>query len=148
MCGRIALCFLVIWLSIAAIRQAAADVCGTWKVARVLPTPNVQAKALPDFVGKVLVYSTNKVSIGDKAIALKPSYRRRQISEDALWKQYFVRNADLSLPKTDVGVVEVREQNREIVEVGTILFLRNRNEMVTTWEGVFYELIRSGVPCQ
>ena len=125
-------------------QDAAALVCGTWKVNRIIPTNGVHGDVVKGFVGASIVYSASEMLVGARSVARAPNYSMATKTRKLFFVETFVDLPDLGVMTTEVAVVTVTSgpNHRELHEPGDMLIVRNKDTLITTWAGVFYELTR------
>jgi hypothetical protein len=124
-------------------------VCGHWVVKRILRTTNVQRSpaALEKYVGLRATYSASEMRFGKTTIH-HPMYSVSRLSDAEFLRKSTIPLTQLGIGRKSVIVVEVRDNaGKDVAQAGTELFVRNRNEIITTWDGGYFELVRTG-PCR
>ncbi len=118
-------------------------ICGDWKVERIISTPNVQGTSKANFVGRTVSYAHDRMRFGSAAIEMPKYVLSHQSAADFFDGARFELK-QLGITGDSVVVVEVRNASNEgMTEPGTLVFVRNNREIVTGWDGVYYELLRT-----
>ncbi len=123
-----------------------ASVCGRWVVKRVLRTANVQTSptSLEKYLGVRALYSSSEMRFGEDGIR-HPLYSVSRLSDVEFFRKSTVPLTQLGIRAKSVVVVEVRDSaGKDVVRPGTELFVRSGSEIITTWDGGYFELVRTG----
>lgn len=124
------------------------DVCGDWLVKTLLPTSNVQASpaSLKRYVGTKAVYTSAAMKFGRLTVQ-HPLYSQRRLSDQNFFEENYILLAEIGVKKNGIVDVEVWDSaGRGVTRPGTELFIKSRTQLVTTWDGGYFELVRTG-PC-
>jgi hypothetical protein len=79
----------------------------------------------------------------------RPLYKVSQLSDAEFFKQSTIPLTQLGIQGQSVAVVDVTDHSgNDVVHPGTELLIRNQNEIITTWDGGYFELVRKGTPCR
>jgi len=124
-------------------------ICGSWTVKRILHTSNVQASpdSIKNFLALDVTFFSSEMKFGDRVVE-HPSYEVKRMSERDFFDETGIPLKQLDIRGTWVDTVEVLDSaGKSLVAPGTLLFVRNKNAIISTWDGLFFELIRKGKPC-
>ncbi len=129
--------------------QPPTSVCGHWVVKKILNTTNDQAspRSLKKYLGLEAEYLPSEMRFGNDVVP-HPLYMVSRLSDVDFFKQNFIPLTQLGIGQKSVVVVEVKDhEGKDVVRPGTELFVRTQNEIITTWDGGYFELSRNGAPC-
>ena len=115
------------------------SVCGHWVVAKVIATSNIQGSPNKSFLGEEATYLASKAQFGRRFSFSHPLYRERLWSR-AAFRHAYVSARELRIRGERVAEVDVLDpHNRRFSDVGDALLVRNGRQIITLWNGVFYE---------
>ena len=126
--------------------QPPGSICGRWVVKKAIPwavEPNnkylgLQVEYLPLTMrfGKEVI--NNPVYVVDR-------WSQRDFSEGFHGLYLNV----IGIKGNSVVVVKIfrHQKSKEFIGPGTLLFIRNENQIITEWNGIFYVLQRDGPSC-
>jgi hypothetical protein len=127
---------------LAACRSAGHPFFGEWRLMS-FSSPGVSALSPVEattWIGTIASYEKNRAAFG-KSTCPRPTYTIRLLSPEEFLQEYRVRASDLGLTGTPLTLVTVgcatNWSNR-----GSFLILKSPDTMLTTWDGVFFELER------
>ncbi len=118
---------------------------GTWVVAghscpHICAMSNEEAGA---WIGREVRISATAVSFADSSCP-NAMYVRSSRSVDEFFRDWRVLPATLGIEQDPVVEVAVRCGGEEWVAPGSLLIVKGPGELLTVWDGVFFELRRSG----
>lgn len=126
--------------------QPPRSICGRWVVKRLLPTTNVQTSpaSLKKHVGQRAVYWSSEMKFGRTAIE-HPLYSTRKLSSAEFFRDSRIPLTELGIKGESVVVVKIRDSaGKDVVRPGTELFIKTPKEIITTWNGGHFLLVRTG----
>ncbi len=129
-------------------RQPPQPVCGHWVVKKVIPTSGISEAPNKAFLGLRATYLPAEMEFGQRVRIFNPLYKERRWSRARFFQASHISASELGIKcKSVLEVDALDHRGGEVVDVGTMLFIRNENRLVTLWNGVFYQLDRVGTPC-
>jgi hypothetical protein len=129
--------------------QPPPSICGTWMVRRLLQTGGVSIspEELKKLLGIRAIYSPSAMQFGD-IVATNPVYIVSRKSNDEFFSDNHIPISQLGIKSNTVLEVDVEHADgKDVLGPGAVLFIRNANTIVTTWNGGYFEMARTG-PCQ
>jgi hypothetical protein len=115
---------------------------GGWRVIW-FTAPGISALAPTEatgWIGTVASYDKHRAAFG-REICDQPSYATRTMAPDEFAKEYRVRPADLGLQGDAVTLISVTCAS-PWTNRGSLLVVKSADVLLTTWDGVFFELER------
>jgi TctA family transporter len=77
-----------------------------------------------------------------------PIYKISRWSDADFFRQSLIPLTQLGIEGGSVTVVDVlHHTGKDVVRPGAQLFVRNQNNIITLWNGMYLELVRKGTPC-
>lgn len=129
--------------------KPAASICGDWVVESVLQTSNVQVspEALRKFVGLRAQFGKLEARIGNRRIK-RPVYKVTRVSDAEFFKNNAIPLTKLGIRKKNAVIVNVQNSaGNDVTRFGTEIVIKNHNEVITTWDGGYFQLVRTA-PCR
>lgn len=148
----------VVWLVVlcsASVRVGSAEtnlwpssIYGHWVVKRLIPTSNVQAgpQDLDPLIATKIFYSASEARLGNQQPVKNPKYKVRRVSADDFYSDTKIALREIGIHAQSVIEIDLVDAQGRDVPVrgpGTSLFVRNRNDLVTLWDGGCFEMIRT-----
>lgn len=100
------------------------------------------------YLGLRARYLPSKAQFGGSVIVEHPLYKVTRWSEAEFYSGFHTNMSGLGIKGKSVRVVDVQSGlGREVMDPGALLFVRNKNQIITQWDGAFYLLDRVGPPC-
>jgi hypothetical protein len=122
------------------------SVCGRWVVKQLLLTTNVQTSpaSLRKYLGYTAEYSASEMRFG-KSVIPHPSYSISRLSESEFFSQNTIPLSQLGISDKAVDEIVVKDSaGKDVVRPGADLFVRNRDQLITQWDGGYFVLVRKG----
>jgi len=124
-------------------RQPPASIRGKWVVRRAM-WEGMRAMPIGTYLGLPVEYSSQVMHFGKLVQVRNPLYLIRRLT----WNDFFVGFGGTDMNKLGIlgesytSIIVLNHQGKDIAYPGTILYIRNRNQIITFWDGVFYLLTR------
>ncbi len=129
---------------------------GSWVVKRLLTTSNITAIVPSEekaMIGTVAIYSASQVRVRfsspqerfglDNYVVDHPKYGLRRDSADEFFRETYLGLRDISIRGESVEIIEIRNADgSDVIAPGTMLYIRDKNHLVTTWDGGYFEMVR------
>jgi hypothetical protein len=127
---------------------------GRWVVRRLLPTNGISAgpRELNAVIGAVAVYSASRVQVRFPAtqnarlenfVVEHPKYRFHLASADEFFRDTYLSPRDIGILREYVEIIEIRNADgSDVIKPATLLYVRDKNHLVTIWDGGFFEMVR------
>lgn len=116
---------------------------GNWRVTSY-KIPGISAmtsKQAAAWVGTAATYRQDLASFGRSSCA-NPSYESRSVSAEQFTEDYRVTPKALGVEGGSLTLVTVTCRPTEWTNRGSLLIVKSPNALLTTWDGVFFELAR------
>ncbi len=117
---------------------------GTWAVVGH-SCPHICAmsgEAADAWLGRAMTVSATGLSFGESSCT-NVSFVRTASSAADFFRDWRVAPATLGVEQGEIEEVEVLCDGEEWIAPGSLLIVKDQNEMLTVWDGVFFELRRS-----
>lgn len=142
------LCLTTVYVGGAETNLGPSAIYGHWVVKRLIPTSNVQAspQSLDRLVGTRISYSASEARLGNQQPVKDPKYKVRRVSEDDFYSDTKIALREIGIRAhfvIEVDLVDTQGRDIPVKGPGTSLFVRNRNDLVTLWDGGYFEMVRT-----
>ena len=125
------------------------ELAGTWTLTAIYKTANPQGPSPSEqkrLLGAHIIYSAQKLTSCGASVEVE-TVERRRVSREDLLDGWHVRFSDLRLQGDSVQEVIVnRRQSGSCFGAfplpGQDVYVRNQNEIIVAFEGVFYRAVR------
>jgi len=128
--------------------QPPASLCGHWTVTKIIPTSGISTSPRKGFLAVEVEYLPSEMRFAKDVIVHHALYATKRQSVPEFFKESYIRPSELGIKGDSVLVVNVLDaQGKDVIGPGTSIFVRNSNEVITVWDGVYYLLKRKGAAC-
>ena len=113
---------------------------GEWEVKRPIaycPIFGMDEETIKNFMGKKAIYKFDMAQF-DGEICNNPQYKEEVISDKDLFEGFHIDIKNLGIPSDSIKVIEVEDWTNP----GSYLIIKDKNNLITVWDGVFFELVR------
>lgn len=127
------------------------SIYGRWVVKRLLTTSNISVgpRELNAMIGAVAVYSASRVKFSAPRVRFgvyvveHPKYHVSRESTDEFFRDTYLGLPEIGVRGDSVEIIEIHDaDDSDVIAPGTTLFIRDRNHIVTTWDGGYFEMVR------
>ena len=127
------------------------DIYGRWVVKRLLPTSNVSAgpRELNAMIGATAVYSASRAEFSAARVRFgvyvvkHPKYRLTRDSADEFFRDTYLSPRDIGILTEYVEDIDIQNADgTDVNEPATLLYVRDKNHLVTIWDGGYFEMVR------
>lgn len=118
-------------------------ICGHWIVARAVPTTfGADPASAKPYFGFSASYQDAEMTFGPNTV-MHPRYKVIQLSRRDFFVKFHLPLKELGVTGGQITEVDVLDSSRNfVVAPGSMTFIRNRNDILTYFDGVFMELVR------
>jgi len=113
---------------------------GEWKVQRPIaycPIFGMDEETIKNFIGKKAIYKFDMAQFDDE-ICNNPQYKEEVILDKDFFNGFHVYIKKLGITTDSIKVIEVKDWTNP----GSYLIIKDKNSLITVWDGVFFELVR------
>ena len=117
---------------------------GRWTVKRLIPNSGIQVgpRQLKPLLGTVAIYSPSRAKFG-RYVVERPKYRLRRESAHQFFEGWYIDPSEIGIRGRSVDtLIVLDEQGRDVIAPGMVLIIRGKNDLVTSWDGGFFEMVR------
>jgi hypothetical protein len=120
------------------------DLFGTWKVVKHYePGISAMDKAQADtWIGKSATYEVNAAKFEMETCA-DARYTIRTVDDDQFFSEYRIPLKSVDIDVAKVSIIDVTCAGSDWIAPGSLLVVKNRDRVLTLWDGVFFELSKS-----
>ena len=132
------------------------DIYGRWVVKRLITTSNVTAMTSAEakaMMGSVAIYSASRVRFRVRASSRRfglenfvvehPKYRLTRDSADRFFRDNYLSPRDIGILTEYVEDIDIQNADgTDVNEPATLLYVRDKNHLVTIWDGGYFEMVR------
>ncbi|MGI4828223.1 MAG: hypothetical protein ACRYFU_08545 [Janthinobacterium lividum] len=125
------------------------DLAGTWTLASIYRTSNVQGPSVAEgkrLLGTHVLYGPHMMSSCGKSVLIG-SHEEQEFSEDDLLQDFRGRFSELGVRGKKIEGITMNPEPSAVCFgafslPGNVIFVKGKNELIVDFEGVFYRAIR------
>lgn len=113
---------------------------GEWRVKKPIaycPIYGMDDKTINSYIGKKAIYKLDAARF-DNEICNNPQYKKEIVSNEDFFVGFHIEIKNLGISSDTIKVIEIKGWTNP----GSYLIIKNKNSLITVWDGVFFELER------